>query len=46
MRADISEHSDGKSKGHGTVQFETPVEAVNAVCILLFTFLNDVALLA
>lgn len=34
VRADISEGSDGKSKGHGTVQFETPLEAVNAVCIL------------
>ena len=34
VRADINLDSDHKSKGFGTVQFETATEAVNAVCIL------------
>ena len=36
MRADIAEDNEKKSKGHGTVQFDTPLEAINAVCILLY----------
>lgn len=28
---------DGNSKGHGVIVFEHPVEAVQAVCILLET---------
>lgn len=35
MRADILEDKDGKSRGMGTVTFEMPIEAVQAVCILL-----------
>ena len=34
VRADINLDSDHKSKGFGTVQFETATEAINAVCIL------------
>jgi len=34
IRADINLDSDNKSKGFGTVQFETATEAINAVCIL------------
>lgn len=34
IRADINLDSDHKSKGFGTVQFETATEAINAVCIL------------
>ena len=36
VRADIAEDNEKKSKGHGTVQFDTPLEAINAVCILLY----------
>lgn len=44
MRADILEDKDGKSRGMGTVTFDMPLEAVQAVCILfvkccLFVFL-------
>ncbi|XP_028406038.1 myelin expression factor 2-like [Dendronephthya gigantea] len=34
VRADVAEDNDKKSKGHGTVQFETPLEAINAVFIM------------
>ena len=34
VRADILEDKDGKSRGMGTVTFEMPIEAVQAVCIL------------
>lgn len=34
VRADIAEDADGKSRGHGTVQFETPLEAISAVGIM------------
>lgn len=34
-RTDILEDKDGKSRGMGTVTFDTPLEAVQAVCILL-----------
>ncbi|CAB3995617.1 myelin expression factor 2 isoform X1, partial [Paramuricea clavata] len=34
VRADVAEDHDKKSKGHGTVQFETPLEAINAVFIM------------
>ena len=34
IRADINLDSDHKSKGFGTVQFETATEAISAVCIL------------
>ena len=34
MRVDIAEDQDKKSKGFGTVVFETPGEALSAVCIL------------
>jgi len=34
VRADILEDKDGKSRGMGTVTFDMPIEAVQAVCIL------------
>lgn len=34
-RADVKEDKDGKSRGMGTVTFEQPLEAVQAICILL-----------
>lgn len=34
IRTDILEDKDGKSRGMGTVTFEMPIEAVQAVCIL------------
>lgn len=34
VRADILEDKDGKSRGMGTVTFDIPLEAVQAVCIL------------
>lgn len=34
VRSDILEDRDGKSRGMGTVTFEMPIEAVQAVCIL------------
>ncbi len=33
-RADVKEDQDGKSRGMGTVIFEQPLEAVQAICIL------------
>ena len=36
IRADINLDSNNKSKGFGTVQFETATEAINAVCILSY----------
>lgn len=33
-RADIKEDKDGKSRGMGTVTFDQPFEAVQAICIL------------
>lgn len=35
-RADVKEDKDGKSRGMGTVTFEQPLEAVQAICILLY----------
>lgn len=32
-RADVKEDKDGKSRGMGTVTFEQPLEAVQAICI-------------
>ena len=42
VRADINLDSDHKSKGFGTVQFETATEAINAVCILSMNTVIDV----
>lgn len=36
-RADIKEDKDGKSRGMGTVTFEQAIEAVQAICILIYT---------
>lgn len=36
VRADILEDKDGKSRGIGTVTFEQSIEAVQAICILLW----------
>ena len=33
-RVDLAEDPDRKSKGFGTVVFDTPMEALQAVCIL------------
>lgn len=40
VRADILEDKDGKSRGMGTVTFDMPLEAVQAVCILSVELLN------
>lgn len=37
-RADIKEDKDGKSRGMGTVTFEQAIEAVQAICILIYTW--------
>lgn len=37
VRTDILEDKEGKSRGMGTVTFDIPIEAVQAVCILLKT---------
>ena len=34
VRVDIAEDNEKKSKGFGTVIFDTPAEALQAVCIL------------
>lgn len=39
VRADILEDKDGKSRGMGTVTFDMPLEAVQAVCILFVQLL-------
>ena len=36
MRADIMTESSGRSKGCGTVLFETSEDAAHAICILHF----------
>ena len=36
MRADIMTESSGRSKGCGTVLFETSEDAAHAICILNF----------
>ena len=33
-KAEVMEDSNKKSRGMGTVQYETPLEAVQAICIL------------
>ena len=33
-RAEIMEDKSGRSRGFGTVTFDSPVEAVQAICIL------------
>lgn len=38
-RADVKEDKDGKSRGMGTVTFEQPLEAVQAICILTLLYL-------
>ncbi|EDO45532.1 predicted protein [Nematostella vectensis] len=44
IRAEIMEDDEKKSKGMGTVQFETPMEAMNAVNLLHGKMLMDRAL--
>ncbi|KPP77200.1 myelin expression factor 2-like, partial [Scleropages formosus] len=39
-RADVKEDKDGKSRGMGTVTFEQPLEAVQAICILTSVLLR------
>lgn len=40
VRADILEDKDGKSRGMGTVTFDMPLEAVQAVCILFVQLIS------
>lgn len=44
IRADINLDSDNKSKGFGTVQFETATEAINAVSMFHGQILSDRAM--
>src|SRR5882762_8665517 len=39
IRADINIGADGRPKGSGTVVFETPKDAQQAICASLFRFL-------
>ena len=41
LATNIKEDRAGKSRGMGTVTFETPLEAVQAVCILLKRLTTD-----
>jgi hypothetical protein len=34
IRAEINKDRDGKSRGHGVVVFDHPVESVQAICKL------------
>lgn len=36
LHVEIKKNKEGKSKGIGVVEFEHPMEAVQAICILLF----------
>lgn len=45
VRTDILEDKDGKSRGMGTVTFEMPIEAVQAVCILYECKRNHITLI-
>ena len=40
MKAEIKEDKNGKSRGMGIVQFEQPLEAVQAICILWCSMLS------
>ena len=35
VNSELKLERDGKSRGMGTITFETPLEAVQAVCILM-----------
>lgn len=39
-RADVKEDKEGKSRGMGTVTFDQALEAVQAICILSFFFVE------
>ena len=45
IKAEIKEDKSGKSRGMGVVTFETPLEAVQAVCILLLMAMEIITLL-
>lgn len=32
MCVEVNKDKDGKSRGHGTIEYEHPVEAVQAIC--------------
>lgn len=32
LEVDLNRDKDGKSRGHGVIEFEHPVEAVQAIC--------------
>ena len=35
VSVELNKDKEGNSRGHGTVEYEHPVEAVQAICILL-----------
>lgn len=34
VKVELNVDNEGKSKGHGTAEYEHPLEAVQAICIL------------
>jgi len=32
LNVDVNKDKDGKSRGHGTIEYEHPVEAIQAIC--------------
>lgn len=36
VKVELNVDNEGKSKGHGTAEYEHPLEAVQAICILFF----------
>lgn len=40
LEVDLNRDKDGKSRGHGVIEFEHPVEAVQAICKIFFQLNN------
>ncbi len=40
VKIDLKRDEEGNSKGHGTIEMGHPVEAVQAICILLLNKIN------
>lgn len=38
VKVELNVDNEGKSKGHGTAEYEHPLEAVQAICILFILF--------
>lgn len=38
LEVDLNRDKDGKSRGHGVIEFEHPVEAVQAICKLYYRY--------